>query len=321
MVELGWVAFQLGTYGEGKRLWEESLAIGRALGDQRVISMALTGLGVIAVHLGRFEEAERLLRENLMVSREIGSPAGNGSISKGCHHLSFALLCLGTLAEADSLGEEGLAVVNGLGDPPPGNVWHSYTEIHLGQYEQARARAQMDLDFFQKAGRRRVVGCSLFVQGQAALAEEAQAEARQLLRESVAVFRAAGGPMDLGQALAVLGYAAHGSGQLSQARQHLREAMQIAAEVGIFMPRILALPGIALLLADQGEVERAVEIYALASRYPFVANSRWFEDVAGKQIGAAAAMLPSEVVAAAQERGRARDLDVTVAELLVELEG
>lgn len=127
--------------------------------------------------------------------------------------------------------------------------------------------------------------------------------------------------MDLGQALAVLGYAAHGSGQLSQARQHLREAMQIAAEVGIFMPRILALPGIALLLADQGEVERAVEIYALASRYPFVANSRWFEDVAGKQIGAAAAMLPSEVVAAAQERGRARDLDVTVAELLVELEG
>ena len=40
-----------------------------------------------------------------------------------------------------------------------------------------------------------------------------------------------------------------------------------------------------LLLADQGENERGVELYALASRYPFVAKSRWFEDVVGQQIG------------------------------------
>ena len=84
---------------------------------------------------------------------------------------------------------------------------------------------------------------------------------------------------------------------------------------------MVALPGIALLLADRGEVKRAVEICALASRYLLVANSRWFEDVAGKHIAAAAAAMPPEVVAAAQERGRARDLDATVAELLVELEG
>ena len=60
-------------------------------------------------------------------------------------------------------------------------------------------------------------------------------------------------------------------------------------------------------------------MYALASRYPFVANSKWFDDVAGKHIAAVAATLPPEVVAAAQERGRARDLDATVAELLAEL--
>jgi hypothetical protein len=38
-------------------------------------------------------------------------------------------------------------------------------------------------------------------------------------------------------------------------------------------------------------------------------------------IATVAATLPPEVVAAAQERGRARDLDATVAELLVELGG
>jgi hypothetical protein len=61
-----------------------------------------------------------------------------------------------------------------------------------------------------------------------------------------------------------------------------------------------------------------VELYALASRYPFVANSRWFEDVAGVDIAAAAASLSTAVVTAARERGQARDLDGTVAELLSE---
>ncbi|MBN1933585.1 MAG: hypothetical protein JW934_02910, partial [Anaerolineae bacterium] len=70
---------------------------------------------------------------------------------------------------------------------------------------------------------------------------------------------------------------------------------------------------------DLGETERAVELYALASRYSVVANSRWFEDVAGKHIAAAAETLPPDVVAAAQERGRARDLWSTVEEVLEEL--
>ena len=78
-------------------------------------------------------------------------------------------------------------------------------------------------------------------------------------------------------------------------------------------------PATALLLADAGKHERAVELYALASRYPFVANSRWFEDVFGRHIAAIAATLPPEVAEAARERGRARDLEETVKELLAEL--
>jgi hypothetical protein len=51
-----------------------------------------------------------------------------------------------------------------------------------------------------------------------------------------------------------------------------------------------------------------------------VANSQWFEDAAGRHITAVAATLPLGVVAAAQEHGRARDLEATVRELLAELE-
>jgi hypothetical protein len=63
-----------------------------------------------------------------------------------------------------------------------------------------------------------------------------------------------------------------------------------------------------------------VELYALASRYPFVAHSRWQDDVIKQAITSAAMTLPPEVVNAAQERGRARDVKTTVKELLPELE-
>jgi len=78
------------------------------------------------------------------------------------------------------------------------------------------------------------------------------------------------------------------------------------------------MPAIALLLVEQGKNEQAVEYYSLAPRYPFVGNSRWFEDIAGRHIAAVAATLPLEVVVTAQERGRARDLEAAVAELLVD---
>ena len=84
---------------------------------------------------------------------------------------------------------------------------------------------------------------------------------------------------------------------------------------------MVILPAKSLILADQGDPERGVELYALASRYPYVANSRWFEDVVGKHIASAAASLPPDVVAAAQKRARARDLWATAEELLDELNG
>ena len=67
-------------------------------------------------------------------------------------------------------------------------------------------------------------------------------------------------------------------------------------------------------------MERAIELYALACRYPHVGNSCYWEDIAGKHIAAAAATLPPDTVAALQERGRARDMEATIAELLSELE-
>jgi len=71
-------------------------------------------------------------------------------------------------------------------------------------------------------------------------------------------------------------------------------------------------------LSVVGEGSETINL-VLASRYRYVANSRWFKDIARRHIAAVAATLPPDVVTAAQERGRARDLWATAAELLTEL--
>jgi hypothetical protein len=142
-----------------------------------------------------------------------------------------------------------------------------------------------------------------------------------LVQDGVAVYHEVGPRDDLSLALACLAFAALGLGDTREARQHLLQAFDLAAESEAVPPLLWALPAMALLLADQDENERAVELYALASRYPLVAKSRWFADVAGNRLAAAAAALPAGRVAIAEKRGQARDLEATVSELLAELRG
>ena len=156
--------------------------------------------------------------------------------------------------------------------------------------------------------------------GALALAERAYDEACTRCEASLAVWQQSSGhPSEFEGELACLALAACALGNCDGAREHLRAQLAWAQESQMLMPALFGLVAAARLLADEGEMERAVELYALASRYPFVANSRWFEDVAGSQIAAQAAALPEMVLAAAKERGHARDLHATVGEILSEL--
>jgi hypothetical protein len=143
-------------------------------------------------------------------------------------------------------------------------------------------------------------------------------EARRLLEESAVALQ--GNRDELSWVLALLGCVACEMGDLDQARQHLGQSLQIAVEVRSALLFWFVLPSVAVLLAVQGRAERAVDLYALASRWTSVSRSRLWQDIAGRRVAAAAEALPPEVVAAAQERGRAREVWATVEELLVEFE-
>jgi tetratricopeptide (TPR) repeat protein len=284
------------------------------------IARSLLCLGNVARDQGQLEEGERLLREQIALCQESGDRV---HLAEGSLDLANTLVrYLGKFAEAYPLIEKGEAIYSDLGRRDRlalSNLHRGWWRMHQGQYEQAHERARAALTIAREVGYPSWISGALCVLGGTVLAEGAYAEAQDLLEESRALHQESGLPDDTSQTLPMLGYAARAVGQRSQARQHLSKALRAGAETGDFLLLVSSLPAAALLLADRGEKERAVELYALASRYPMVANSQWCEDVAGRHIAEVAATLPPDVVAAAQERGRARDLDATVKELLAEL--
>ena len=159
----------------------------------------------------------------------------------------------------------------------------------------------------------------MYVLGAVALARGKYEEAETFLQESVAICWELGQWDEGCRALAALEYTAPGLGRRSGARPDFLDELRKAVQGQAFLPLLWGLPALALLLASKSE--RAVELYALALRYSLIANSRWFEDVVGCHIAAVAETLSPEAVAAAKERARARDLEATVKELLIELEG
>jgi tetratricopeptide (TPR) repeat protein len=195
------------------------------------------------------------------------------------------------------------------------------TTVHLGRYKEARGRLRQGLALAQEMDILGALVGAYWGLGVVAIAEEMYTEAQRWLRDCVSVQQETGDRGILGRMFSGLGHVARGLGQLSQAREHLRAALQVAIDIQDVHSPLWALPIVARFLVDLGQVERAIDVYALASRYPFVANSRWFEDIVGKHITAAAQALPPEVVAEAQERGRTRDLWSTARELLAEMGG
>jgi predicted ATPase/tetratricopeptide (TPR) repeat protein len=308
-------------YGGAWKYHERSLAIRRSLGDQTGTAESLAGLRTLAEHTGRLEDSERLARQCLALCREIGAPGG---IAEALHHLACALMVRGRFEEGCPMLEEVVAITQDVGT----RFFHgvaieilAWCEANLGLYEAARLHSQAALAVFHEIDDSGGRALALLGLGAVELAAGDHTGAHRALTESAALFRDVGDQEQKGLAYAHLAYADKGLGRPDQARQHLRDALESGARLGAWMPSVQAIPGMALLLAEAGDPERAVELYALASQHPYVGNSRFWEDVAGRRIAAVAARLPAGVAEAARERGRARDLDATVRELLVELEG
>jgi hypothetical protein len=155
--------------------------------------------------------------------------------------------------------------------------------------------------------------------GETYLAQGRHAEAKRLLDHSVELHRDIRYHARLQDVLMGAGYCAYARGESHELRLYLVEALQHSMVDRAWFTAIRALPLAALYAASRGRIESAVELYALASCAPYIGNSQWFEDVAGRHMAAAATSLPAATVASAQQRGRDREMWQAVGKLLESL--
>jgi tetratricopeptide (TPR) repeat protein len=305
-------------YDKATRLFEQTLAIQRSLEDQKEIAETLMGLSIVAACQDKSQEAERLQRESIAICRRTGN---RPALASGLDNLGGILAGSGKYTEAHLLLEESRAISDVLGIySPPFSI--CTVQIHLGLYDQARdgLQAVLTSDWQTDPQQTWAIGLTYLLLGHIALAAETYAEARRFLEESITISDELEFRLWQSDALALLRMAARGLNEPRPAEQSLCDALRLAVEIWDFERPVCLLPAIAIVLADRGKVEQAVELYALASCGAHIANSHWFEDVFGRHIAAIAATLPPDVVAAARERGRQRDLWATVEELLFELD-
>jgi tetratricopeptide (TPR) repeat protein len=310
-----------GDFERGEALVRESLAIRQSLGDQRGIALSRRGLGIIMALRGEVEEFVHLLTQSLATFQAVGDPVDTADTRTT---LAYGLLFLGRPDEAYAQATKSLEILGELGvrDALTAQTYKTAGDalLWMGKHALARPQAETAVAIAREIGNQHILAMCLRTLGQVEIVDENYACAERILREgAAAVGRIRHYQTYTCSSLA--GLAVLRQGRLDRARRYLYDGLATALEQGAYLPIAYGLPLAAALLLDAGQVERAVELYALALQQPFVASSRWYEQVVGRQIAAAAETLPPEVAAAARARGRARDLKTTIRELVFELEG
>jgi DNA-binding SARP family transcriptional activator/predicted ATPase len=331
---IGIIYYMVGDLDEAQKNFERSLEIWQEIGDPMKVAENLNNLDVSARRQGNFEKAERLARQALAIYERIGDIF---AIADAENDLGIVLLLLGKFQGAHARLEDASATDKEMENFQ--RYLHStfylcWTKMHMGWYSQVLDVVRSTLDWYQskagegleafkawypgKAGGGYLTGFSLSVQGAAYLALGRTTEAERFFQESIASY------LNFTITEAVRPYSMLGAlytvlGQLEMGRGYLLLALEKGIEINSAIVHIFTLPGVALLLAKNGDLERAVEIYALAARYPWIDKSQWYQDIILSPLTTKTKSLPPRVIADAQKRGRERDLVNTIQELLAAL--
>lgn len=307
----GRAAYMSGSLAKAQQYIEEAHTLRQATNDKQAIAISLRNLSNVARLAGEFDQAEALIRQALALFLEMEDwPQLKMSIGR----LQAAFVYGGKFDENERLFEQTAPIYGemGLSKPDAPTIVSAFGMMHLGCYDEAEARFERTLETTPKM----LSAYAIKNLGRVALVRGNLDQAQNHLSEALAIFRQSGEVNGLGQTLGSLGILALQRGDLEEAQHAIDENLQMAAETLIVLPSMTALSSLALLRIEEGDAETAVELYAAASQNGHVANSRWYGDVIGQKVEAAADSLSAALIESAQERGSAQSWRTVLRELL-----
>jgi predicted ATPase len=318
---LGNIELSLGNYAKAQKYYQDSFQTRNSMGDHKSRVILLHWMGTIAQYRGQLEVSETLIQKSLALREELKSISGTvfGQI-----RLGSIFAWQGRYQESISLLRKCVALCDDYG--------YHYTWVHSlillsfaealhGLYRQAYLSAQKGLLYAQENDYFCEVARASFVLGSVDLEKRTCSDAQKRLQDSLEIYQRMGMREEQSWVMTLLGCVAVKLENVGYAKIHICDGLRLGLELGSFMPLMLGLQAALLLYLNQGRFEDAIELCALARKHPLFGNSQWFEDTAGRFVKDAIAGLPPGRVAAAQARGRERNLNQTGKELLAELGG
>jgi len=186
--------------------------------------------------------------------------------------------------------------------------------LDLGDYEEAEQLFKEGLTIRTEVGAGWETALSVQHLGDLALAVGDPEEASQSYHHSLRIWQDLEWPQGLAEVHKGLGEVCSALGDPEGARQHFRTALEMAADVGA---RLDILARFAVLVASEGERERAVELSAFVLHHR--ASPKRTQNRAERLLAELASQLPPGATAAAQERSIAKELAAVVEDVLDEL--
>jgi tetratricopeptide (TPR) repeat protein len=216
-----------GNYAAGLALYEESIALFRAIGARDGLAAALAYSGYSALTQGDIALARARTQECLALRRALGNTQG----------IADALGMLATVALAE------------------------------GDTAAARARGEESLAMHRASNDKHGIGWTLgFVLGAVALDEGDTATARTLYEESLALHRAIGDKWCSSEHTVLLGLVARAEGQLDQAEALFSEGLAQFHALGVKLNAATGLAALAVAAADRATGARTVSFAQRAAR-------------------------------------------------------
>jgi predicted ATPase/DNA-binding SARP family transcriptional activator len=278
----GSMAFGQGDYVAARARLEESVALGRRLGDEGrpVLANALTRLGIVMELLGDHHAGRSLFEEGLAIYREVGDRWG---LALGLYSAAMTTFFVHPdSASLRSMFEESLALFQALGDKWGISMVLSglgHLDAQQGEYASARSRFE----------------------------------------ESLAMLRQEGDRWWMAHLLAGLGVVLQAQGDAERAAVVLHESLALNRDLGNRGGIARSLAGLAWVAAVQGQMERAARLFAQVEALGQATGLVMFaqeQSLYERVVTMARAVLSEEAFAAAWAAGRAMTVEEAVADAL-----
>jgi tetratricopeptide (TPR) repeat protein len=317
---LNWAGFLVDSRNQQEALFEESLAIGRALGDTTSVADALRGLGMIIEAAP--ERTQALLEESLALCKGLGDTWRS---AMALHALGFLANVQGDYARAIARFEESLALSQQLGDRW-GSVESTYRLLQARMnstqsYSELMPQVTEILAQWRQLGDKSASANILNILGELARSQGEYGRAAMYYAESLALWQELGSRSDIAFVRCNQGLLVHNQGDEAQAAALLVESLVLARETAQQSTIAWCLAGLGWVAMAQGQAERAARLLG-AAKVPFDTTGSRTSSVDRAEFDrsatAARVQLGEDAFAAAWTAGQALTLNQAIAYALGE---